>query len=133
MPHRKLNGLLLRRSSRFYSNKPHPVAAGATIVLAALAISAVVNRFAAKKAERDNPPIGKFVDVGGLLLHYVEHGTGEPLVLLHGNAGMIQDLLRVVLSTKRPENIGSSFLIGPALVTANARAAPLGPTKPRPN
>jgi pimeloyl-ACP methyl ester carboxylesterase len=91
MPHRKLDGLLFRSSPRSYFNRPHPVAAGATIVLAALAISAVVNRFAAKKAERDNPPMGKFVDVGGLLLHYVEHGTGEPLVLLHGNAGMIQD------------------------------------------
>ena len=61
------------------------------MVIAALAISALVNRFAAKKAERDNPPIGKFVVVSGVRLHYVEEGEGEPLVLLHGNAGMIQD------------------------------------------
>ena len=33
-----------------------------------------------KKAERDNPPIGKFVVVRGVRLHYVEEGEGEPLV-----------------------------------------------------
>ena len=27
----------------------------------------------------------------GLRLHYIEQGDGEPLVLLHGNSGMIQD------------------------------------------
>jgi pimeloyl-ACP methyl ester carboxylesterase len=29
--------------------------------------------------------------VDGVRLHYVEQGTGEPLVLLHGNGSMIQD------------------------------------------
>jgi pimeloyl-ACP methyl ester carboxylesterase len=31
------------------------------------------------------------VEVDGVRLHYVEQGTGEPLVLLHGNGSMIQD------------------------------------------
>jgi pimeloyl-ACP methyl ester carboxylesterase len=70
---------------------PHPVAAGVAAVVAALTISALVNRLIAKKAERDNPPRGKFVDVDGVRLHYVEAGQGEPLVLLHGNGSMIQD------------------------------------------
>jgi hypothetical protein len=52
-------------------------------------IDALANRFAAKKAERDNPPIGKFVVARGVCLHYVEEGAGEPLVFLHGNADMI--------------------------------------------
>ena len=69
----------------------HPVATGAAVAIAILAISALVNWLAAKKAERDNPPTGKFVEVKGVRLHYVEEGEGEPLVLLHGNAGMIQD------------------------------------------
>lgn len=63
--------------------------AGATI--AALAVSAFANHRLAKKAERENPPAGRFVHVGGVRLHYVERGTGEPLVLLHGNGSMIQD------------------------------------------
>jgi hypothetical protein len=43
---------------------PDRVAVGAAVVVAALAISALVNRFVAKKAERNNPPTGKFVVVG---------------------------------------------------------------------
>ena len=58
-------------------------------MITALTISALVNRLMAKKAERNNPPIGKFVDVGGVRLHYVERGHGEALVLLHGNGSMI--------------------------------------------
>ncbi len=52
---------------------------------------ALVNRHLAKKAERINPPAGRFLDVNGVRLHYVERGSGEPLVLLHGNGSMIQD------------------------------------------
>ena len=71
----------------------HPVAAGVATLLAALTVSALVNRAIAKKAEHNNPPMGKFVDVGGVRLHYIELGHGEPLVLLHGNGSMIQDFV----------------------------------------
>jgi pimeloyl-ACP methyl ester carboxylesterase len=60
-------------------------------IAAALAVSAFVNHRLARKAERDNPPAGNFVSVDGVRLHYVERGSGEPLVLLHGNGSMIQD------------------------------------------
>jgi pimeloyl-ACP methyl ester carboxylesterase len=88
---------LKKRSSytRYFSSHgnatPHPVAVGAAVVVAALAISALVNRFVAKKAERNNPPTGKFVEVEGVRLHYIERGEGESLVLLHGNGSMIED------------------------------------------
>jgi pimeloyl-ACP methyl ester carboxylesterase len=42
-------------------------------------------------AERRNPPLGRFVTVDGIPLHYVDRGTGTPLVLLHGNGSMIED------------------------------------------
>src|ERR1700733_1318636 len=71
----------------------HPVAVGVAATVAALTISALVNRLIAKKAERNNPPIGKFIEVGGVRLHYVERGEGEPLVFLHGNGSMIQDFV----------------------------------------
>ncbi|HYO60986.1 MAG TPA: alpha/beta hydrolase, partial [Actinomycetota bacterium] len=66
---------------------------GAAGVAAALALSAFVNHRLAKKAERDNPPMGKFIEVDGVRLHYVERGSGRPLVLLHGNGSMAQDFL----------------------------------------
>jgi pimeloyl-ACP methyl ester carboxylesterase len=49
--------------------------------------------FAARTTERRNPPIGKFLDVSGVRLHYIERGSGPVLVLLHGNAVMLQDFI----------------------------------------
>ena len=68
--------------------KAHPVVTG---IIAALAASAILNRVLAKMAERRNPPTGRFITVDGVRLHYLERGTGSPLVLLHGNGSMIQD------------------------------------------
>jgi pimeloyl-ACP methyl ester carboxylesterase len=51
----------------------------------------MLNRHIASKAERNNPPNGHFLNVNGVRLHYIERGSGAPLVLLHGNGSMIQD------------------------------------------
>lgn len=67
-----------------------PIAAG---VVAAGAATALLNRWLAKKAERRNPPLGRFITVRGVRLHYVERGTGTPLILLHGNGSMVEDFL----------------------------------------
>jgi pimeloyl-ACP methyl ester carboxylesterase len=69
----------------------HRVAITAAATIGALALSALYNRQRAKQAERDNPPAGRFVEINGVRLHYVERGAGEPLVLLHGNGSMVQD------------------------------------------
>ena len=69
----------------------HPYAFAGAVAVGALAVSALVNRHLARKAEHANPPAGKFLEIEGILLHYVERGQGEPLVLLHGNGSMIQD------------------------------------------
>ena len=84
------------RSSSFLSDclvafRRHPsitAFAGAATLVAA---TAIVNQHFAKKAQGDNPPRGRFIDVDGVRLHYVERGNGRPLVLLHGNGSMIQD------------------------------------------
>ena len=73
------------------STKPSRFTLGVVCGIAALSAAALVNRFLAKKAERDNPPRGRFLHVNGVKLHYLEQGTGEPLILLHGNGSMIQD------------------------------------------
>jgi pimeloyl-ACP methyl ester carboxylesterase len=71
--------------------KAHPNAVAAAATVGALAILAFVNRHLAKKAENNNPPAVQFLEVNGVRLHYVERGSGAPLVLLHGNGSMIQD------------------------------------------
>jgi pimeloyl-ACP methyl ester carboxylesterase len=68
-----------------------PYAVGAGAILGVIAFSALINARLAKKAERDNPPSGRFVEVSGIRIHYVDQGEGEPLVLLHGNGSSIQD------------------------------------------
>jgi predicted alpha/beta-fold hydrolase len=79
-----------RRSSRRRSLRP--LAAG-TVMVGALALAAVANHLLARRAERTNPPLGRFLQVDEVRLHYLEQGQGAPLVLLHGNGGMIQDFL----------------------------------------
>lgn len=61
--------------------------------LAALTATAVFTALKAKRAERDNPPKGTFIKVDGVRLHYLDRGTGSPVVLLHGNVVRLQDFL----------------------------------------
>jgi pimeloyl-ACP methyl ester carboxylesterase len=58
---------------------------------AALGAAALWNLKKIRDAERQYPPIGRFLDVEGVRLHYIERGNGDPLVLVHGNGTMIQD------------------------------------------
>lgn len=69
----------------------HPYLLAGGLSAAALIIASMSNRDRAKKAEHDNPPVGNFIEVQGVRLHYVDQGEGQPLVLLHGNGSMIQD------------------------------------------
>lgn len=72
-------------------SREHPAMAGAGAAAGALAALALTNHLLAKRAERMNPPSGRFLTVDGVRLHYVERGAGPPLVLLHGNGSMIAD------------------------------------------
>lgn len=57
----------------------------------ALGAAALINHVAARRAEAATPPAGRFIDVDGVRLHYVEQGTGPAVVLLHGNGVTLQD------------------------------------------
>jgi pimeloyl-ACP methyl ester carboxylesterase len=83
----------LRRSvpARRRNTTAAPYVTASAVAIGALAAIALVNRHLAKKAEHDNPPAGRFLEVNGVRLHYVERGEGDPLVLLHGNGSMIED------------------------------------------
>jgi len=61
------------------------------IGLGALAGSALFNRASKRRAEAATPPAGSFITVDGVRLHYVERGSGKPVVLLHGNGVTFQD------------------------------------------
>lgn len=57
----------------------------------ALSAAAVFVDFKKRQAEWKHPPQGRFIYVDGVRLHYVERGSGTPLVLLHGAFGMASD------------------------------------------
>jgi pimeloyl-ACP methyl ester carboxylesterase len=89
--------LMSRTRSRSLAKKSlssvrlNPLLTTSVAIGGVLLATAFLNRQLAKKAQRDNPPTGKFLDIDGVRLHYVERGAGRPLVLLHGNGMMIQD------------------------------------------
>lgn len=56
-------------------------------VAAVLAALALFSGYVARRVTRAFPPEGRFVDVGGDRLHYVEYGSGPPIVFVHGLAG----------------------------------------------
>lgn len=49
-----------------------------------------------KRVRTAHPATGQFISVEGTRLHYVEQGKGVPVLLLHGNAGFVQDWSAVV-------------------------------------
>jgi pimeloyl-ACP methyl ester carboxylesterase len=58
---------------------------------AVTAATALVVRSRAGSAETEHPPTGRFIDVAGLTLHFLERGSGTPVVLLHGNGVFAED------------------------------------------
>ncbi len=77
-PHREGRGWLL------------PALLGSAAVLGTVAVGVAAS---ARAAERRYPPRGRFMTVDGVRLHYIERGEGDPIVLFHGNGGMIEDML----------------------------------------
>jgi pimeloyl-ACP methyl ester carboxylesterase len=64
---------------------------GAVAAGIGLAASFFYVRAKTQQAEAENPPQGRFVEVDGVRLHYLERGEGPVLVLLHGNGVLAND------------------------------------------
>jgi pimeloyl-ACP methyl ester carboxylesterase len=61
--------------------------------LAALGAAALANHLLARRSERRHPPKGRFISVDGVSLHYLDKGTGSPIVLIHGNGVTAEDFV----------------------------------------
>jgi pimeloyl-ACP methyl ester carboxylesterase len=86
---------------RALAHAPRPGAITIALgVAAALGGAAIYNRAQARRAERDNPPLGRFLELDGIRLHYLDEGPADtgttgggesPVVLLHGNTVTLDD------------------------------------------
>ena len=78
--------------------------------------------------EANRPVVGRFIAVDGTRLHYIDRGSGTPVVLLHGNGAVTEDYVSSGVSTGcAAPAIVSSPSIDPASATASGRAATWGP------
>ncbi|MGE5469894.1 MAG: alpha/beta fold hydrolase [Bacteroidota bacterium] len=73
-----------------YSSRNGRLQAGLWLA-ATLSLTALWVRRQAKKAEQKFPPVGKFLRIDGVRLHYIEYGTGPAVLLLHGNGTQVGD------------------------------------------
>lgn len=58
---------------------------------AALFGAALYQKKQSAAAEQAHPPIGRFIEVDGSRVHYVDVGSGPPVVLLHGVGSTLED------------------------------------------
>ena len=73
------------------------IAATALVAGAAFTHRRTVDR--TRDAEAQFPPIGDFVSVDGVKVHYVQKGTGPHLVLLHGAGGNLREFTFDMMDT----------------------------------
>lgn len=71
--------------------QPSALQVGAVVGTAALAAAFAYVWTKTRAAEKAHPPAGKFINVDGVRLHYLERGAGPAVVLLHGNGVTSQD------------------------------------------
>jgi pimeloyl-ACP methyl ester carboxylesterase len=64
------------------------------LVLGGLAIFAA---WTARQVEKRLPPRGHFIEVDGARIHYVDEGSGPPLVLIHGLGGQMHNFTHSLL------------------------------------
>ena len=69
--------------------------------VAALAIMAgglaIFAAWTARRVEKVLPPCGRFVEIDGARIHYLDEGSGPPLVLIHGLGGQMHNFTHSLL------------------------------------
>jgi pimeloyl-ACP methyl ester carboxylesterase len=116
------------------------------LVLVALGALVLFTAYTARRVDAALPPLGRFVEVGGARIHYLEKGTGPALLFIHGlganmrvfTHSLLEKLsgeFRVILmerpgsgeSTRGP---GASARLGSQAATVSAFMRELGLERP---
>lgn len=71
--------------------------AGIVLVTAILAGLVIFTAVTARRVEQALPPRGQFIEVSGARIHYLDKGTGPPIVIIHGLGGQIGNFTYALL------------------------------------
>jgi pimeloyl-ACP methyl ester carboxylesterase len=76
---------------------------GAVVALVGLVLVGLVlfTAWTARQVEKAVPPRGRFIDVDGARIHYLDEGTGPPLLLVHGLSGQMYNFTHSLLDKLR--------------------------------
>jgi pimeloyl-ACP methyl ester carboxylesterase len=71
----------------------------AAIVLVTLSVGGLVlfTAVTARRVEKALPPRGQFIEVSGARIHYLDKGSGPPIVILHGLGGQMGNFTYALL------------------------------------
>lgn len=78
------------RQSGWGLNAVGPIALGAVAAMGALAY---YNVRRTRQDESAHPPMGRFISVDGVRLHYIDKGKGDVVTLIHGNLTLAEDFV----------------------------------------
>ncbi len=72
---------------------------GVALLVLALVIGGLVvfSARTARQVEKAVPPLGRFIEVDGARIHYLDAGSGPPLLLIHGLAGQMRHFTHSLL------------------------------------
>jgi pimeloyl-ACP methyl ester carboxylesterase len=93
-----------------------------------LACLALFTAFTASYVERLIPPAGRFLDIAGARIHYLDLGEGPPIVLIHGLSGQLHHFTYALTGRLKGHRLivfdrpGSGYSVPRPAGTAGVRA-----------
>ena len=106
---------------------------GIAVALVGLVLAGLLlfTAWTARQVEKRLPPRGRFIDIDGARIHYLDEGTGPTLLLIHGLAGQMHNFTHSLLGKLQqdfrvviPDRPGSGYSTRPseAMATISAQA-----------
>jgi pimeloyl-ACP methyl ester carboxylesterase len=79
---------------------------GIVAVLLALALVGLVlfSAWTARQVEKGLPPAGRFITIDGARIHYLDQGSGPPLLMIHGLSGQMHNFTHSLLDRLKHEH-----------------------------